>query len=81
MPGEVSESYDPEWGTGTKANEIDQALAEVYERLCVILYRSSPIDIRRLVSMTDLNGITEVMLTERELRLLRFAVERARESL
>ena len=80
MPGPISDSFDPEWGTGSKANDIDDALEEVYDRLTGLLSGAPPMDVRRLVTK-DLPKPISATLTEKEWRLLRFAVERARESL
>lgn len=81
MPGAVSDSYDPEWGTSSVKEEIDAALGEMYDVLSRILQYEPPIDIRELATSTTLRRCFQEKLTERQWRLLRFAVERARESL
>lgn len=80
MPGPVSDSYDREWGTSSNAAEIDDALEEVYDRLSGILGHRGPKYILDLVR-DDLPTPISAALSEREWRLLRFAVERARESI
>lgn len=80
MPGPVSDSYDPEWGTGENASLITDALDEVYDRLSGVLGGSEPMFILGLVQR-DLPTPIAATLTEKEWRLLRFAVERARESI
>lgn len=85
MPGSVSDSYDAEWGTAVQRAEIDDALAEVYKKLTSILGGKPPIDIRQLAKHEPISLqqpiLIQAVLTERQWRLLRFAVERARESL
>lgn len=80
MPGPVSDSYDPEWSTSANAGEIDDALKEVYDRLSGILGHREPKYILDLVR-DDLPTPISATLSEKEWRLLRFAVERARESI
>lgn len=80
MPGPISSSYDPEWGSGENAQEIEDALGAVYERLSQILGHKQPIYILDLVRQ-NLPEKTTATLTEKEWRLLRFAVERAKESI
>lgn len=83
MPGPVSDSYDPEWGTGANAAEISEALDAVYKRLTKILGGQPPMYILDLVrsEFRNLNYQIPASLTAKEWRLLRFAVERARDSI
>lgn len=80
MPGPVSDSYDPEWGTADRASMIQNALLEMHARLGNII-GSSPLPISQVVlGLGDLSGnLIEATLTEREWRILRFACERAAE--
>ena len=80
MPGPVSDSYDPEWGTSANAAEIDNSLEEVYDQLTGILDGKPPMEIGVLVD-EYLPTLISATLSEREWRLLRFAVERARDSI
>lgn len=80
MPGEISASYDPEWGTSTQRDEIAESLGDVYETVSDILGGRPPMDIRKLVH-ADAPGLIDGQLTEKEWRLIRFAIERAKESL
>jgi hypothetical protein len=82
MPGPVSDSYDPEWGTSFNAHCIKEALDGVYARLSKILGNQPPMDIRVLVDAHLPKPIgASPALTEKEWRLLRFAVERAKDSI
>ncbi len=83
MPGPVSDSFDPEWGTASNGQLIDDRLGSLYEQLTVILDGREPMYVLDLVQSDDqeLDDEREAVLTIREWRLLRFAIERARESL
>lgn len=80
MPGPVSDAYDPEWGTANQADEIREALDGVYDRVSDVLGGSAPIYIVDLVRRRLPEQITAT-LTEKQWRLLRFALERARDSI
>lgn len=80
MPGPVSDSYDPEFGTSENSLEIDIALEKDYNKLSDILGQRDPLFILDLVE-ADLPAKITATLTEKEWRLLRFAVERARDSI
>lgn len=81
MPGPVSDSYDPEFGTGENAEFVRTAIQSVQRVVCdglpeerrniVEVAREGPKASKRLV----------VRLTENERRILRFALDRALESL
>lgn len=78
MPGPISDSYDPEFGTSVE--NIDISLKEIYDKLTFVLNGQSPIYILDLINK-DLPKLTTATLSEKEWRLLRFSVERARDSL
>ena len=80
MPGPVSDAYDPEWGTRANADEIRKKLDRLYEQLSSVLGYREPIFVLDLVRM-QLPDLMEATFTERDWRLLRFCVERARDSL
>jgi len=80
MPGPVSDSYDPEWGTSDRTESISHALSQIYETTSKILGDQPPIYILDLVE-ADLPKLITATLSEREWRLCRFAIERARDSL
>jgi hypothetical protein len=82
VPGPVSDSYDVEWGTSEKAEHIRDAVLRLHARLTRVLRDRPPVDIRELVDEEHIRGdACGVILTEWELRILRFACERARESI
>lgn len=80
MPGPVSDSYDPEWGTSSNAALITEQLWGVYDKISSILGGATPYYILDLVQK-DLPECLPATLTEKEWRLIRFALERARDSL
>jgi hypothetical protein len=80
MPGPVSDSYDPEWGTSATADEIRDSLTDLYDTVSLILNHRTPMYILELLN-TDLSTPINATLSEREWRIIRFALERARESI
>lgn len=81
MPGPVSDSYDPEWSTTAVADEIENQLKIVYARVSEVLLCKPPLDIRELINRDDLKKPIAAAMSEKDWRLIRFALERARESL
>ena len=81
MRGSVSDAYDPEFGTAANAAEIQDAIECVYDRLNGVLGGAPPVCIIELVSkrLGETKQISAT-LTEYEWRILRFACERAGES-
>jgi hypothetical protein len=79
MPGEVSDSYDPEFGTGANAAEVREALARMYDLMTWALDGKPPLPILEVVR-GEFPDVVALDLTERDRRLLRFALERALES-
>jgi hypothetical protein len=80
MPGPISDSYDPEFGTGLNADEVERAVRQLHRRLGEVLGGQPPRYIVGVVQGDSGPAITAT-LTEREWRILRFACERASESL
>lgn len=81
MPGPVSDSFDPEWGTGDTKQQIDGELGRVYQTVAEII-GAPPINIRELVAIErTMENMITFSLPEKDWRLIRFAIERAREAL
>jgi hypothetical protein len=80
MPGPISDSYDPEWGTAERCQEIRESLSKVYEQVSNVLGNESPMYILDLVNAELPKEIT-ASLSEKEWRLIRFAIERALDSI
>ena len=82
MPGPISDSFDPEWGTRAAAEPIDVALDTLYERVSGILGNREPIYILDLAGQHDeLRTAVNATLSEWEWRIIRFAIERAQDSI
>jgi hypothetical protein len=81
MPGPVSDSYDPEWGTGANAAEIADALDEVYKEVSGIVGNPTPLFILDLIKAQGMGVKVEHALTVKQWRIIRFALERSKESL
>ncbi len=80
MPGPVSDSYDPEFGTGDNAHQVANAIREVKYKISHALGDEQLKNILEVVQGKF--GKTHTLrLTERELRILRFAINRALESI
>ncbi len=80
MPGPVGDSYDPEWGTAYNAYMIREALSGVHDSVTGILGNREPLYIIDLVSQV-LPTTISATFSEQEWRLIRFALERAEESI
>ena len=81
MPGPVSDSYDPEFGTGANAADVGAAIRELSERLSKSVLRGKPV--RYIVQVVHgLNGPdTAAKLSEKEWRIIRFCLNRALETM
>jgi hypothetical protein len=78
MPGPVSDSYDPEFSTGENAKDVRDAIVEVRDKLAFGLG-----ELQYIVSVIHGNpgALKTVRLSERELRVVRFALNRALETI
>lgn len=83
MPGPVSDSYDPQWGTAATSAAIREALDRLYSEVSLILNDEPPVNILSLMNKeAQLNTpLPAVVLTEWQWRMIRFAIERANESI
>lgn len=79
MPGPVSDSYDPEFSTAENAGRIREALAEAHKTLGNVI-GGPPLPILEVVDGGHRGGIPAT-LDERTWRILRFACERAQDSI
>lgn len=72
MPGPVSDSYDPVWGTADNAGQVRDGIKELDAKLTTFLNGTPPRYI--LTVIQEANGIREAYpFSERELRILRYA--------
>ena len=79
MPGSISDSYDPEFGTSANSSDINEAVQRMHSVLGNVI-GSPPKFIVEVVHGDDGDKIT-ASLSEKEWRILRFACERSQESL
>lgn len=84
MPGPVSDSYDPEFSTGERATRVREAITKQRDRLTTILGEK----LLPIVEVVDGNCKTtrsrkyiHLSFTEQELRIIRFALNRAIDSI
>lgn len=80
MPGTVSDALDPEWGTAETADLIRSMLHSTYGVVSAVLGHVAPIYAGEL-ARTELPTVITATLTERQWRIIRFALERAGESI
>ncbi len=80
MPGPTSDSFDAEFGTSENAHEVQEAVKAAYAAITDVLGGKPPEPILDVVLGGNRGGI-EATLDERVWRCLRFACERALESL
>lgn len=80
MPGPVSDSYDPEFGTGLNAHDVREAIGSVRKKISTAIGTDELKNIVELVHGKGgrLHGVT---LSERELRIIRFCLDRSVESI
>lgn len=79
MPGPTSDSYDPEFSTGSNAQDVADGIREIVARIDGILGTQ----LKDIVEVTQgLPGrAAQYKLTERDLRIIRFGLNRALESI
>ena len=80
MPGPVSDSYNPEWGTSSNAEDIRDALKSMHTKLGKII-GTPPKYIMEVVHDDKPGPNIGAVLCENQWRVLRFACERAMETL
>jgi hypothetical protein len=85
MPGSVSDSYDPEFSTGENAGIVRYAITEQRDRFSTLLGEQllyivdvAEDDFEHTLSK---NFSCQLNFNERELRIIRFALNRAIESI
>lgn len=76
MPGDVSSSYDPEFSTGENAHDVREAVRQVRDRVSRLIGSE---ELKPIVGVARGNcgWAKDVRLTEKELRVIRFCLNRA----
>jgi hypothetical protein len=79
MPGPISDSRDPEFGTGANARAVREAIDAISARIGGVIGH----ELRFIVDVVDGHPgpAHPLLLSERELRVIRFALNRASESI
>lgn len=77
-PGPVSDSYDPEFSTGENAQDVRNAIIEARDKLAVGLGEAQNI---LAVVHGKAGPLKAITLSERQRRVIRFALNRALESI
>lgn len=79
MPGPVSDSYDPEFGTGANAALVHDAICEVIPLVDRVLNSER----KNIVEVAAGEGgpALQNSLTEKEWRIVRFCLHRAKETI
>lgn len=72
MPGPVSDSYDPVWGTADIAGQVRDGIRELDSKLTTLLDNLPPRYILWVIQEPNGNKMA-CDLSERELRILRYA--------
>ena len=79
MPGPVSDSYDREFGTSASASDVQEAIEAVRDKI------GKPLGPKLLNIVSVVHGpkgeLHQFRFTEQELRVLRFGLNRALESI
>ena len=79
MPGPVSDSYDPEFGTGANADDVKTAMEAVVKR---ISKKIGP-ELKNIIAIAQgpIGKRNPVNFSEAELRVIRFSINRALETI
>lgn len=79
MPGPVSDSYDPEFGTGENVRKVARAIKKQLDVISHTIGKE-PRDILEVIHGEN-GGVHEIKFSERSLRIIRFALNRALKSI
>jgi len=79
MPGPVSDSYDPEFSTGANAADVRDAIKQTVEQIGKYL---GP-ELKYIVDVAQgpEGKRTKFLLSERDMRIIRFGLNRALETI
>ena len=81
MPGPVSDSYDPEFGTGENARAVRDAIGELISRAVRLLGKKKLNIIELAYDPAMCQKVIDCKLTEREWRIIRFGLQYARDAI
>lgn len=81
MPGPVSDSFDPEFGTGSNAHDVRVAIKDVVAKLERSVLKDKPVKNILTVVHGKAGALHAGPLSEREWRVIRFCLNRGLESI
>jgi len=81
MPGPISDNYDPEFSTGANAAEVRAGVQEMRDALSVSLSEDLLPILDVVRGENDMRALLPYSFSVRELRIIRFAMNRAIESI
>lgn len=81
MPGPVSDSYDPEFGTAENARAVILAVQSVIRKIESQALKGKPVKNILEVVTGDAGPLYAGPISEREWRVIRFAMNRALETI
>ena len=81
MPGSVSDSYDPEFGAGANAALVSECVQRVRDTISEKIGDDVLQNIVNICAGEEGKTRCKMNLSERELRIIRFCMNRALESL
>ena len=81
MPGPVSDAYDPEFGTAYNAGLVREAVGQIRDKISQSIGSDDLQYIVDVVEGKKRGPLLSGRFTEREFRIIRFALNRALESL
>jgi len=78
MPGPISDSYDPEFSTGANAQDVREAIEQARDKVSAGLG-----ELKNILEVVhgDAGPLKAITLNERQRRVIRFALNRALESI
>lgn len=79
MPGPVSDSYDPEFGTGANAQDVADAIGDAIVPIDMAIGPKRKHIVQ--VAQGSPGRVIAIRLSEQQMRMLRFAAYRAIETL
>lgn len=81
MPGPVSDSYDPEFGTGANAQDVSNAISLVIAKIESSLGPELHNIVQVVQNKEEYAYLHQCRFTEWQLRAIRFGLNRALESI
>lgn len=81
MPGSVSDSYDPEFSTASNARDICSAIQDVVNKITAGPLEDKPVRNILEVVHGKAGSLRSIVLSDKEWRVIRFACNRAIESI